>query len=196
MKILLHTCCAPCTIYPLETLRQRGYSVQGLFYNPNVHPYQEYCKRMDTLKVYAQHVGFPVIWAADYALEEFLRGVVFREEDRCRFCYHQRLEQTAAIAKRGKFACFTTTLLYSKFQRHEMIRGIGESLSKKWNIPFLYEDFRVGWEEGVRASRQAAMYRQAYCGCIYSEKVRYFRQPRLPHTVEEKVVAGCDEKNA
>ncbi len=195
MKMLLHTCCAPCTIYPLETLRQRGYAVHGLFYNPNIHPYQEYCKRMETLKVYAQQVGFPVIWTLDYALEEFLRGVVFREEDRCRFCYHQRLDRAAAIAKHGKFSCFSTTLLYSTFQRHELIREIGENVSKKWNIPFLYEDFRIGWEEGIRASRQAAMYRQPYCGCIYSEKARYFRSPQLPCAAEKDDVAAANEKH-
>lgn len=178
MKILLHICCAPCTIYPLQMLRRTGFAVCGLFYNPNIHPYLEYQKRRDALGSYASETGLPVIWTEDYAMEEFLRSVVFREEERCRYCYHLRLEQAARIAKRGKFSAFTTTLLYSRFQNHELIKSIGENLDRRWRIPFHYVDFREGWEEGIEVSRNAGIYRQSYCGCIYSEKARYFRQRR------------------
>jgi epoxyqueuosine reductase len=190
VKILLHTCCAPCTIYPLLTLRRMEFSVQGLFYNPNIHPYREYCKRRETLETFAQNAEFPVIWTSDYTLEEFLRSVVFREEERCRVCYHLRLERAAQVAKHGKFDGFSTTLLYSTFQRHELLQELGESLGKKWDVPFLYFDFRRGWEEGIRASQLAGMYRQSYCGCIYSEKDRYFRRPPLLHAAEKKAAKG------
>ena len=100
---------------------------------------------------------------------------MFREEDRCSFCYHDRLKTTATIARHGKFDYFTSTLLQSKFQQHDMIHSIGESLGKSHDVPFLYRDFREGWKEGVETSKQLNLYRQQYCGCIYSEKERYHK---------------------
>ncbi len=110
-----------------------------------------------------------------YPLEGFLRQVAFREEDRCRHCYRLRLVRTAQIAKSGGFSAFTTTLLYSRFQKHDLIRSIGEEVAGEYDIPFLYRDFREGWSEGVRISKALGLYRQPYCGCIYSEKERYCR---------------------
>jgi len=178
VKILLHICCAPCTIYSLRILRNGGHDVCGLFYNPNIHPYSEYRKRLETLDAYAGHVGMRVIREEAYPLEEFFRQVAFREEERCRSCYHLRLSQTARIARRDRFDAFTTTLLYSRFQKHDLIRSIGESVAVQQGIPFLYLDFRAGWPEGVRISKELGMYRQSYCGCIYSEKERFCPPPR------------------
>lgn len=175
MKTLLHICCAPCTIYPLQTLREEGDEVHGVFYNPNIHPYSEYRKRLDTLEDYAVHEGLPLIVADDYPMEDFLRNVVFREQDRCRQCYYNRVKYAAHIAKRGRFDRFTTTLLYSKFQNHELIRDIGRSIGKDVGIPFYYTDFREGWKAGVEESKKRGMYRQQYCGCIYSEKERFYK---------------------
>ncbi|MEW5909757.1 MAG: epoxyqueuosine reductase QueH, partial [Thermodesulfobacteriota bacterium] len=83
----------------------------------------------------------------------------------------------ALTAKQGKFDAFTTTLLYSIYQQHEEIRSIGESLGEKIGIPFYYQDFRAGWKEGVETSKRLNIYRQSYCGCIYSEKERYQKNP-------------------
>jgi epoxyqueuosine reductase len=174
MKLLLHICCAPCTIYPLKKLRQDGHSMTGFFYNPNIHPYLEYKRRFDTLSDYASQQGLDVI-PDDYNMETFLRGVVFREADRCSYCYYLRLNAAAVTAKSKAFDGFTTTLLYSRYQKHELIKSIGESLAKTQGIPFYYEDFRIGWSEGLKISKEAGMYRQPYCGCIYSEKDRYWR---------------------
>lgn len=77
------------------------------------------------------------------------------------------------MAKRGKFDAFSTTLLYSKFQNHELITTTGEAIAKSTGIPFYYRDFRPGWKEGIKASKDLNLYRQQYCGCIYSEKERY-----------------------
>ena len=88
-------------------------------------------------------------------------------------CYYDRLKYTAIVAKKGNFDYFTTTLLYSKFQKHEMIKEIGESLAKEYGVNFYYEDFRQYWQEGIELSKARKMYRQQYCGCIYSEKERY-----------------------
>ena len=122
---------------------------------------------------YAGQEGLRVRQEEGYPLEGFLRQVAFREEDRCRQCYRLRLVKTAEIAKSGGFNAFTTTLLYSRFQKHDLIRSIGAAVAGEYDIPFLYIDFREGWSEGVRISKALGLYRQPYCGCIYSERERY-----------------------
>jgi predicted adenine nucleotide alpha hydrolase (AANH) superfamily ATPase len=120
-----------------------------------------------------------MIWAKGYGMEDFLRNVAFREEDRCTYCYHDRLNYTAHIARRGKFDAFTTTLLYSKYQKHDMIADIAQSIAKTQGVSFFYRDFREGWPQGVRRSKELGMYRQPYCGCIYSEKARFYKGEKL-----------------
>ncbi|MGD9096856.1 MAG: epoxyqueuosine reductase QueH [Desulfobacterales bacterium] len=178
MKILMHTCCAPCSIYPLQRLRKEGLTVMGYFYRHNIHPYTECLRRQETLQAYADHEQMKLIVQEGYDLEGFLRNVVHREKDRCRHCYFDRLRCTALVARKGRFDAFTSTLLYSKFQKHEMIQDIGAAVAKETGVPFHYQDFRVGWKEGVQASKREGMYRQAYCGCIYSEKERFYRPGR------------------
>jgi len=158
-------------------LKGEGNEVCGLFSNPNIHPYQEYRKRLDTLDAFADREGLPIIREETYPLEEFLRQVVFREEQRCRSCYELRLARTAQTAGSGRFDAFTTTLLYSRFQKHDLIRDVAEKMASRYGIPFLYRDFREGWSEGVRVSKEQGMYRQSYCGCLYSEKERFYRPP-------------------
>jgi predicted adenine nucleotide alpha hydrolase (AANH) superfamily ATPase len=175
MKLLLHICCAPCTIYPLSVLKSEGHEVNGLFYNPNVHPYLEYKKRLDTLKIYAGQEKLSFSFSEEYPMEIFFRKVVSRETDRCWYCYYDRLTKTARIAKSEKQDGFTTTLLYSKFQNHEMIKDLGENLANEYRIRFYYHDFREGWTEGVRISKEMGMYKQPYCGCLYSEKERFYK---------------------
>jgi hypothetical protein len=175
VNILLHVCCAPCTIYPLRILREEGNGVCGLFYNPNIHPYLEFRRRLDTVTAYAASEGLAVIREEAYPIETFLRQIAFREEERCRHCYRIRLSHAARIAKKGRFDAFTTTLLYSRHQKHDLIREVAEAVAETHGIPFLYRDFREGWSEGVRVSKERGMYRQPYCGCIFSEKERYCR---------------------
>lgn len=149
--------------------------VMGYFYRHNIHPYTECLKREETLQAYAASIDLKVIYQQGYELERFLRKAAFRESNRCNVCYHDRLKATALTAKRGKFDAFTSTLLYSKFQQHERIRSIGEALGQEKGIDFYYHDFREGWKTGVETSKRLGLYRQQYCGCIYSEKERYFR---------------------
>lgn len=175
MKALMHICCGPCSIYPVKTLRSEGMEVMGFYYRHNIHPYTECLKRQETLQNYADQIDLRVIYQDGYDLEGFIQNVVYREADRCRYCYHDRLRSTALLAKRGKFDCFTTTLLYSKFQNHDLVKTTGESIGKSVGVDFLYQDFRAGWKEGVEKSKDLGMYRQQYCGCIYSEKERYFK---------------------
>ncbi|MGO0122955.1 epoxyqueuosine reductase QueH [Desulfothermobacter acidiphilus] len=175
MKVLLHICCGPCAIYPLKLLRSENLEVHGFFFNPNIHPYAEYQRRREALEQFAAETRLSVIYDEEYPVEEFFRRVVYRESLRCRFCYHLRLERTAAVARRGRFDAFTTTLLVSPFQQHELISQTGEAVAAAYQIPFLYRDFRPGFKEGVELSRTMGLYRQQYCGCLYSEKERFHR---------------------
>lgn len=173
MKVLLHTCCAPCTIYPQRILREAGHQITGFFYRSNIHPYTECRKRWETLETYARQADLPLLAQEEYNVEGFLRQAAFREADRCRFCYHDRLLATAHLARETDQEGFSTTLLYSKYQNHDLIRSIGEAVGRQIDLPFIYQDFRLGWKEGVATSKKMGMYRQQYCGCIYSEKERY-----------------------
>ncbi len=175
MKLLLHTCCGPCTIYPLKHLRSEGFDVMGFFYRHNIHPYRECLRRQETLQAYAGSQSMDLIIQEGYELEAFIRNMAYRESDRCRICYHERLSSTARVARHGRFDCFSSTLLYSKFQNHELLKEIGESVARSVGIPFHYADFRTGWKEGIEVSKQLGLYRQAYCGCIYSEKERFLK---------------------
>ena len=172
-SILLHSCCAPCTIYPLGSLREAGWQVHGFFYNPHIQPYQELQKRLAAVEAFALKEQLKVIIRDDYELESFLRQVAFREHQRCLYCYAKRLEATARLAKKSRFDAFTTTLLYSKMQKHELVRDLAQEASRRFGITFYYEDFRKGWKAGQEQARLQGLYRQQYCGCIFSEKERY-----------------------
>ncbi|MGA2152479.1 MAG: epoxyqueuosine reductase QueH [Geobacteraceae bacterium] len=178
MKILLHICCAPCAIFPVQELRTGGMEVTGFFYNHNIHPYQEYLKRLETVRKYAELVELEVIFHDEYNLEDFLFNAAPNPAERCLYCYASRLEAAAAEAVRLGFDAFTTSLLYSRYQKHDVIRELGERIGNMYGIPFHYADFRQGWQEGIVISKKLEIYRQQYCGCIYSEKERYLQQAR------------------
>ncbi len=173
MKILIHICCAPCFWAPYFHLKEEGFDIHGFWFNPNIHPYQEYLKRLETLQEFTAKEDIRMIYKDEYNLDDFLRKTAFRENERCRSCYYDRLKYAAIVAKKGNFDLFTTTLLYSKFQKHDLIKEIGESLGKEYGIKFFYRDFRQYWKEGIKLSKELGMYRQQYCGCIYSERDRY-----------------------
>jgi predicted adenine nucleotide alpha hydrolase (AANH) superfamily ATPase len=173
MRILLHTCCGPCALYPLRTLRTAGHDVTGFFYNHNIHPYQEYKLRRDALVQMAEHEAMPLIMRDNYDLEVFLASVADDPDKRCSYCYASRLRATARVAAEGGFDAYTASLLYSRYQKHEVIRELGEQIGREFGVPFLYQDFRPGWQEGIKLSKELGLYRQQYCGCIYSEKDRY-----------------------
>jgi predicted adenine nucleotide alpha hydrolase (AANH) superfamily ATPase len=191
MKILLHVCCGPCSIYPLSVLQKEGHELRGYFFNTNIHPYTEFTKRLDTFRAYAGKIGLPIIIDEDYQLEEYLRNVAFREGERCRICYSMRLHQAAQIARKGKFDSFTTTLLVSPFQKHELIKEIGTAIGAEVGVPFYYVDFREGYKEGVIRSKEEGMYRQQYCGCIYSERDRY----KSRHCTKNRTKTPTNEGN-
>lgn len=171
--LLLHVCCAPCTIYPLKILSAEGYEVIGYFFNPNIHPYSEYMRRKDALLAFAYKEGLKVIHEDKYLPELYFRNVTFQEDNRCYFCYEMRLRETAKMAKEKGMNSFSTTMLYSRYQNHELIKELGEKIALGYKLSFVYRDFRIGWKEGIEESKTRGMYRQQYCGCIYSERDRY-----------------------
>lgn len=177
MKILLHICCGPCALYPLRTLRAAGHDVTGFFYNHNIHPYLEYARRRDAAVLMAELESLSLIMHDDYDLEGFLANVAAAPDQRCGYCYASRLQATASMAAAHGFDAFTASLLYSRYQRHDEIRELGEQAAQKNSVKFYYEDFRPGWQEGIRLSKELGLYRQQYCGCIYSEKDRYLPSP-------------------
>ncbi|MCL7488195.1 MAG: epoxyqueuosine reductase QueH [Desulfobulbaceae bacterium] len=178
MNILLHVCCGPCTVYPLQILRDQGNSVEGFFFNPNIHPYREFRRRINALRELAELEKFTVTIDDNYGLRQYLRMVVFHEQQRCSICYDLRLEEAARKAGEIKADAFTTTLLYSRYQNHEQVREKGEELAEKFGVAFYYQDFRAGWQNGIDRSREMGLYRQPYCGCIYSEQERYDKKFR------------------
>ncbi len=178
MRLLLHICCGPCLVFPLSVLHEEGIETRGYFFNPNIHPYSEFKKRLDSLAGYAQKMDLPLIIRDDYPLEDWLRAVAYRESERCFHCYHLRLSAVARAAKKSGYDAFSTTLLYSKLQKHERIRAIAFAAAKEAGVEFFYRDFRQGWQEGIEASKEAGLYRQNYCGCIYSERDRFAPRER------------------
>jgi epoxyqueuosine reductase len=171
-------CCAPCALYPYYRMREEGLDPVGYFYNPNIHPFLEYQKRLDTVKEFSTRVGMDLILLDNYDLELFLGRTVGRGGGRCEECYRMRLDEAAAAAKKGGFTALTTSLLYSKQQKHDLIRGVALETTKDHGIEFYYEDFRRGWREGIVESKAMGLYRQQYCGCIYSERDRYAKKGR------------------
>lgn len=173
MHLLMHICCANCALYPLKTLKDRGIEVQGLWYNPNIHPFTEYSARLNALRELQKSWKLEIQYIEDYGLREFVREVAYREESRCSYCYQVRLEKTARKARELGMDGFTTSLLVSPYQKFDRIVETGQSLQERYNIEFFIEDFRHGWKDGVKISRELGLYRQKYCGCIYSEMERY-----------------------
>ncbi len=181
MKILVHACCGPCAVVPLRRLREEGGTeVFAVFANSNIHPYQEWDRRRQALEDLAERTGVRLLPHAAYEPVEWFRSVAFREAERCRLCYYQRLRHTASLARRGRFDAFTTTLLYSRYQKHDLIRAAGEAVAAETGVPFSYSDWRPDWDEGVAESRAMGLYRQSYCGCLYSEVERYAPRGKTP----------------
>jgi epoxyqueuosine reductase len=181
-RILLHICCGPCAIAPILHLREAGFAVTGLYYNPNIQPAMEYLRRRDTLAALAARLEFPVLYA-DYDPLPHLRRSLADPDRRCAPCTRERLELAAARAVALGYPAFSSTLLYSRYQDHDTIRAQGYELAAASGSTFHYEDFRQYWDKGVALSREWQLYRQPYCGCVLSELDRYAKKLRRPPAV-------------
>ena len=185
MRLLLHCCCAPCTVECAGAFLEEGRRPAFFWYNPNIHPFTEYRSRRDALAVCARAMDLPLETVDEYGLRPFLAAV--RQEtgspERCARCYRMRLEKTAARAAEGGYDAFSTTLLISPWQRHELAAETAEEEAKKHGVAFLYRDFRPRFRKGQARAREMGLYMQKYCGCIFSEEERYL--PRIPAAAEK-----------
>ena len=174
--LLLHSCCAPCSSAVLERI-SKYFSITILFYNPNITDYEEYLKRKEELKRLIKDVNYQIeIMDCDYDKEKFIEMALGLEDKkegdiRCYKCYKLRLEKTAMIAKENNFDYFTTTLSISPYKNSKWLNEIGEELANKYNINYLYADFKKknGYKRSIELSKKYNLYRQNYCGCIYSK---------------------------
>ncbi len=174
--VLMHTCCAPCSLSCIDPLRQEGIEPVAFWYNPNIHPWKEYEARRDCLVQFAPTIRLSLIVAEEYGLRDFVRAVASDIEQRCRYCYSHRLEATARYAAEHGWEAFTTTLLCSPYQDHGGIVAEAQRLSSKYGVRFLYRDFRPNFRDGNARARELGFYMQKYCGCVFSEEDRYQKQ--------------------
>jgi len=175
-KMFVHTCCGPCATYPTEHLTTIGVTPTLFFYNPNIHPYQEQKLRQAGLIQLAQNRNLPYLIEPGYELEQFLALVAAKPSERCQTCYQLRLTKTAQKAKELGFEIFTTTLLISPYQNQALIVAIGQQLATEYNLVFEANDFRPGFRQSQVMAKEMGLYRQKYCGCIYSEKERFCKE--------------------
>jgi predicted adenine nucleotide alpha hydrolase (AANH) superfamily ATPase len=172
MKLLLHTCCGPCLIYPLEALRAEGFETEVYFYNPNIYPEEEYIKRraafLDFANTQCVRVHMPEYAASDY--DNVVTDV--QRPRRCLECWDLRLLKTAHFAKENNFSGFTSALLASPYQDIEAIRNIGGKIAEGVGVYFLCRDFRSGFRKAHNKARALGIYCQKYCGCKYSLEER------------------------
>ncbi|MGQ3685637.1 MAG: epoxyqueuosine reductase QueH [Candidatus Loosdrechtia sp.] len=173
MNLLLHICCACCLCAPLNELRKEGFQVTGLFYNPNIHPFLEFRKRIKALRVFQESDSIPVIYNEGYGIREYLKNVNYEGDDRCADCYALRLKFTVEYSKKNGFDAFTSTMLFSIYQDHRQLKMISENLSEKYGVSFLYRDYRYLSECSHMMAKKKMIYRQGYCGCVFSEYERY-----------------------
>ena len=171
MKLLLHTCCAPCFIGTLPYLKD--FEFTGFWFNPNIHPYTEYKSRLNALENFTKDNNINIIIKDDYGLREFTRGVIDNLENRCGYCYDCRIKSCAEFAADNNFDAFSSTLFVSPYQNHEKIKEICEKYADIYKIKFFYGDFRENFRNGQKQARENNIYTQKYCGCIFSEEERY-----------------------
>lgn len=178
MRILLHTCCGPCATYVAQHLRDEGHAVTGFFYNPNIHPYEEYLRRLEAARTWAESVGVPLLLDDSYDAPAWIKEVASSLPDRCRACYHLRMVKTAERAKAAGYDAFSTTLLISPYQKHAELVAVAEAVALHVGIPFYYRDFRPHFNATFAPARALGLYRQHNCGCLLSAYERQTRPKR------------------
>jgi len=189
LRLLLHTCCAPCLSGSRPALEADGYEPTAFFYNPNIQPFSEWERRLQTLERYLYLRPMDSILVRVYPLWGFMRelsstvcpdasavsGAFMSPEERrirCVFCYRKRMEASVRTATEKGFEAFSTTLLLSVHQDHELLKDVCRTVSEEGGIEFIYSDLRKHWNDSKRESRELKLYRQNYCGCIFSEHER------------------------
>ena len=171
--LLLHTCCGGCAAGLLEPLWGRGARFSLFFFNPNIQPLLEFRRRATSVQVLADHEHLELVFDGRYDPKAFLRAVPWDRPDRCLACYRLRLSETARVAAERGFAAISTTLLASTHQDHEAVRRIGQEEAAARGLEFHYEDWRPLAPRGHEEAKRRSLYRQQYCGCLFSEEERF-----------------------
>lgn len=166
-SLLLHVCCVHCAAYTVEYWRQQGFEVTAYWYNPNIHPHDEYRSRLEAMRVYVEEKNIPFLVAGYEPLAYFI-NVVNSSDVRCRTCFDMRLSKTAVAAKEGGYDGFTSTLLISPHQDHELIKETANIVTKQSGVEFIYADLRKRYSDSRHITKPLYLYRQQYCGCMYS----------------------------
>jgi predicted adenine nucleotide alpha hydrolase (AANH) superfamily ATPase len=174
MKLLLHICCAPDATHPIQILKD-NYELGAFFYNPNIHPGSEYARRLEDMRFLSKKWGV-VLHEGNYDRDEWLSlADVFKDEPeggrRCELCYQVRLEETGKKAKKEGYDMFGAVLTISPHKDARKINTLGKKIGERYGIPFLESDFKKkdGFKKSVEISKEFGLYRQDYCGCIYSK---------------------------
>jgi len=169
MKMLLHICCAPCAAAIVENfLPVPGMELSGLFFNPNIHPREEFDRRKESVLAMSRDYGVPVT-VNELNLLDYWRGSLTADKrQRCSYCYTIRLEEAARYAAENDYDVFTTSLLISPYQDHELLAETGRKAAERYGVRFHYEDFRPLFRKGREIARGKQWYLQKYCGCYYS----------------------------
>ncbi len=173
MKLLLHICCAPCSVACVKQLREEGIEPVGFWYNPNIHPFTEYRARRNCLTDYAKSIGLELVMEDEYGLRPFVKAVCGDIEGRCAYCYACRLSKAAQYAAEHGFDAFCTTLTVSPYQNTPLIFETGQRVGKLYGVEFRPYDFSPHYHEGQDEARALGLYMQKYCGCVFSEEDRY-----------------------
>ena len=174
--LLLHVCCGPCAEYPVQSLCEEGFSLTAFFSNPNIHPLMEQQRRRDNAAKLMQQRSIPFLEDDSY-MEDIWLAKAWESDysSRCEMCYDIRMRSAAQMAKKLGFTAFSTTLLVSPYQNHEAIIVSASKASKETGVDFVYRDFRPGYREGQNMAKNDGLYRQKYCGCIFSLEESAFR---------------------
>jgi predicted adenine nucleotide alpha hydrolase (AANH) superfamily ATPase len=169
-KALIHVCCAHCAAYTLLFWQKQGYHVEAFWYNPNIHPQEEYYRRLESTKKLLDEVGLPLIIYPDYQPSAYFDAICGIEKERCKGCFCLRLEQTVTTALEKRFTAFSSSLLISPHQEHDSILLTGNKLAEEHGICFLYSDLRRRYSDSRVITKHRDLYRQEYCGCIFSKQ--------------------------
>jgi predicted adenine nucleotide alpha hydrolase (AANH) superfamily ATPase len=191
MNILLHICCSNCATYPVRLIRQDNHNLAGFWFNPNIQPFDEYRSRFDSAQDLAGRWHFDLFGDEEYTPGEYFRmfnidesgdldGDVYdvgrrqkpERPDRCRRCYELRLEKTAREASVRGFEAFSTTLLISPYQDYDQIMTTGREVAGRYDLIFFQRDFRPCFRDAGKLAAELGLYRQKYCGCMFSRDER------------------------
>ncbi len=179
-SLLLHSCCGPCSSYVLSYLKDY-FEITILYYNPNIYPYEEYEKRLNEQKRLVKELNDPFIKVVEIGYDdkkyyEKVKGYEHLKEgeERCHICYRLRLDMACRYAKENNFDYFTTTLSVSPYKNSSVINEIGKELEDKYGVKYLYADFKKndGYKKSILLSKKYNLYRQDYCGCIFSMRTK------------------------